>query len=231
MNISSYTISQIETADKIYIDTSALMNSEELEVLINRIKNQLMQDENKIFVSRAVCLELARHLESTDEKKQQLALDAFEVLAANQEIFELENRDLSTADICKAFADAELLAKLTENRPEYKQLLITNDKRLGYDAYDLNNLESCKGYQIRVCYINHAGNLHACEQPYHAVRQIVQPETKEIVKEVIKEVKVIEPQKKEQKGLKRVKTVALLTAGYLLGTYQKNIIRYIKKTA
>ena len=88
MHTPNYTLSQIITADRIYIDTSALMNSEELEILIKRIRIPLMQEEKKIFVSRAVCLELARHLESTDERKQQLALQAFEVLAANQEVFE-----------------------------------------------------------------------------------------------------------------------------------------------
>ena len=54
----------------------------------------------------------------------------------------------------KAFADAKLLTELTENKSERKQLSITNDKKPGQDAYDLNNLESCKGHQINVCFIN-----------------------------------------------------------------------------
>lgn len=231
MYTSNYTLSQIATADKIYIDTSALMNSEELEILVKRIRIPLMQDEKKILVSRAVCLELARHLESVDDRKQQLALQAFEVLSANQEVFELENRDLSSQEVFKAFADAELLVTLTEKRSDYKQLLITNDKKLGHDAYDLNNLESCRGHQVRVCYINRAGELHACEKACREEAKSPEPEVKEVVREVIKEVKVTEPQKKAPWYSKTGKAVTLLAAGYVLCTYKNDIIKFIKKIA
>ena len=231
MYTPNYTLSQIATADRIYIDTSALMNSEELEILIKRIRIPLIQDKKKILVSRAVCLELARHLESTDERKQQLALQVFEVLSANQEVFELENSDLSSQEVFKAFADAELLATLTEKRPDYKQLLITNDKKLGHDAYDLNNLESCRGHQVRVCYINRAGELHACEKACHAEVKFMEPEIREVVHEVVKKVKVPEPQKKELWYSKTGKALAFLATGYVLCSYKSEIINLIKKVA
>ena len=231
MHTPNYTLSQITTADRIYIDTSALMNSEELEILIKRIRIPLMQEEKKILVSRAVCLELARHLESTDERKQQLALQAFEVLAANQEVFELENSDLTSQEVFKAFADAEILATLTEKRPDYKQLLITNDKRLGHDAYDLNNLESCRGHEIRVCYINRAGELHACEKVCHEEIKSMEPEIREVIHEVVKEVKVPEPQKKEPWYVKTGRAFTLLATGYVICTYKSEIINLIKKVA
>ena len=66
-------------------------------------------------------------------------------------------------DAEKAFADSELLSRLTKEKTEFSQLLITNDKKLSVDAYSLNNLNSCLGKKISVCYISKNGLLQKGE--------------------------------------------------------------------
>ena len=52
------------------------------------------------------------------------------------------------------------ILEYNKSKTDYKQLLITNDKNLCIDAFNLNTLNSCKGQQIMVCYINKNGKLH-----------------------------------------------------------------------
>ncbi len=222
-----YTISLIRDMDKIYIDTSALMNVEELELLLNRMKGILLRENKFITVPRAVCLELARHLQSTDKSKINLVLRVFEILSYHDKVFIVNNGNLNEFDVLKAFADAKLLAELTENRSECKQLLITNDKKLGHDAYDLNNLESCKGHQIKVCFINHVGELHKCE----CVRQDYKPIEVPEIREIVKVVKVQEPQKKESWLSQIGVPVATLILGFAIGKHSDTIVKYIRAVA
>jgi hypothetical protein len=222
-----YTISIIRNIDKIYIDTSALMNVEELELLIIRMERILLRENKFITVPRAVCLELARHLESTDKSKINLVLRVFEILSNHDKVFIVDNGNLKECDVLKAFADAKLLAELTENRPECKQLLITNDKKLGHDSYNLNNLESCKGHKIKVCYINHVGELHMCECVRQDYKPVKVPETKEIVRVV----KVQEPQKKESWVFHIGISVATLILGVVIGKHNNEIAKNIKAVA
>ena len=76
-------------------------------------------------------------------------------------------------DAEKAFADSELLSRLTKGKIEFSQLLITNDKKLSVDAYSLNNLNSCFGEKISVCYISKNGLLHKGETEFenHVVNE------------------------------------------------------------
>lgn len=155
-----YIASLIVNNDLIYIDTSALMNVNELTLLVSNIRNLLLAEGKHITVPHEVYIELLRHLKGNDNRKKLLAVQVFDLLYENKNIFFIENTEIKDIEIFKVFADAKLLASLTENKSSYRQLLITNDRKLSHDAYDLNNLESCKGHKIKVCYLNKYGELH-----------------------------------------------------------------------
>lgn len=73
---------------------------------------------------------------------------------------ECETKDLKQSEVGSAFADSELLSRITKDKSKHSQLLITNDKNLSVDAYKLNKLYSCKGKKIMVCFIDNLGQLN-----------------------------------------------------------------------
>ncbi len=147
----------------IYIDTASLMDVEELNRFIRNSEDIFLKERRRIVVPKAVCLELVRHLGSGNPEKQEKAMRALETIREHQDIFNVQNKDLSEDEIDHAFADAEILAELTRNKKICGQLLITNDKDLSTDAYSLNNQGSCQGYRIMVFFINKFGELRKCE--------------------------------------------------------------------
>ena len=157
-------ISAMVNANKIiYIDTASLMDVSELSQFIQNSEDILLNKGRRIIVPQAVCLELVRHLGSTNQEKQDKAMQALELLKEHQGIFEVHNSGLNDEDVYRAFADAEILAELTRNKKDCGQLLITNDRALSQDAFDLNNQGSCRGHRIMVCFINKLGELRKCE--------------------------------------------------------------------
>jgi rRNA-processing protein FCF1 len=162
MTNAQYTEKTIASVDKILVDTSTLMTFS-FQQFIRTNKALLISYQKKIVVPKAVYTELARHVESSDPEKSKLAMESIELLTLNMEIFQIEDMSLTAEEVAHAFADAELLSELTLHRSDYSQLLITNDRRLSCDAFDLNQLESCRGRKIFVCYINWCGELQCCE--------------------------------------------------------------------
>jgi hypothetical protein len=204
------------------------MNVEELELFTNNIQEILMLEGKQIIVPRVVCMELLRHFAGADDRKKKIAVEVFDVLCRHEKIFCVQNTDIGDVDLMKAFADVKLLAELTENKSSCSQLLITNDRKLSRDAYDLNNLESCKGHSIKVCYLNHFGELHRCECVKEAQRQSVSTEPKKVVKEVVK----VETQKEKEpySWIFRVGVpAAILLMGFTAGKYGDRALKYIKK--
>lgn len=102
-------------------------------------------------------------MSSDNERKSQAALEAIGILSQFVDLFDVQNDAMNENEIAKAFADCQLLSELTLNKAEGGQLLITNDRKLSKDAFDLNSQESCKGYRIMVCYLNRFGELHMCQ--------------------------------------------------------------------
>lgn len=162
MDNNQYSIKVVSIADRIYIDTSALMEPM-TQRFIRFIRPFLLKEGKKIIVKRAVYTELARHLKSPYKHKVECALKAIELLALNSDLFQVESSPLTDEEISDAFADPELLAELTIHKNCNRQLLIVNDKNLSCDAYKLNKQESCKGCKVFVCYINNLGELHCCD--------------------------------------------------------------------
>lgn len=162
MTNTQYIEKILSSVERIIVDTSTLMTKGFQQFIINN-QERLLAGEKKIIVPKAVYSELARHVESANPEKSGLAMAAVELLALNKEIFQVENAPLTEEEIAHAFADAQLLADLTLHRSDCNQLLITNDRKLSCDAYDLNQQQSCKGRRVLVCYINGGGELQCCD--------------------------------------------------------------------
>lgn len=231
MTNAEYVTHLIKSIDRIYIDTSALMNTDELELLVNNIQDLLHIEGKRIIVPQAVYIELLRHLEGYDDRKRNIALKVFEILSTYEPVFFVQNSDFDNSDFRKTFADAKLLAELTEKKTYCKQLLITNDRKLGHDAYDLNNLESCKGHIIKVCYLNRFGELHRCDCVKAMKAEPIVPESEIEIKEVVKVVTVKNDSKTNAWNSKTFVPVAALLLGIVVGKYSEDVWHYIKKVA
>lgn len=191
MTNMEYVSSLIKDTDIIYIDTSALMNVDRLGIFINNIQNLLLLEDKKMVVQHEVWMELLRHAEGGDTEKRDIALKVLEILCKYRKFFYITDSKSDQYDFMKVFADSRLLAELTTNKATSKQLLITNDRDLGQDAYNLNSLESCKGYTIKVCYLNRFGELHRCDCTKENKLHTDGP--KVVIKEVVKTVVKKEP--------------------------------------
>ncbi|OHY29322.1 hypothetical protein BI362_11175 [Streptococcus parauberis] len=154
-------IENYNTFDLIFIDTSALMNTTWLNKLISINYLDLKASNNKFIVTREVSHEIVKHLTSCSYRKQILAKEVINLLRENKDFFEIEG-EKETQKIDPEeynFADAALLSRLTKNRINKKQILITNDKKLGLDANNLKRSLSCFGHDITVLELKQDGNL------------------------------------------------------------------------
>ena len=146
--------------EKIYIDTSSLMNDTELGRFLVQYQDIFETLNKKIIVTREVCLEIVRHLSSKNIEKQEKAKSVILLFKNYSNLFIFEDKDLKQSEVSSAFADSELLSRITKDKSKHSQLLITNDKNLSVDAYKLNKLYSCKGKKIMVCFIDNLGQLN-----------------------------------------------------------------------
>ena len=146
--------------EKIYIDTSSLMNDTELGRFLVQYQDIFEALNKKIIVTREVCLEIVRHLSSKNIEKQEKAKSVILLFKNYSNLFIFEDQDLKQSEVSSAFADSELLSRITKDKSKHSQLLITNDKNLSVDAYKLNKLYSCKGKKIMVCFIDNLGQLN-----------------------------------------------------------------------
>lgn len=146
--------------EKIYIDTSSLMNDTELGRFLVQYQDIFEALNKKIIVTREVCLEIVRHLSSKNIEKQEKAKSVILLFKNYSNLFLFEDKDLKQSEVSSAFADSELLSRITKDKSKHSQLLITNDKNLSVDAYKLNKLYSCKGKKIMVCFIDNLGQLN-----------------------------------------------------------------------
>lgn len=163
MIAKDYISAMVNANPIIYIDTASLMDIEELDQFIENGEEVLRKKNRRIIVPQAVCLELVRHLGSGNKEKKSKAMRALELLSVHQDIFDVRNQGLNEDEVYAAFADAEILAELMRNKQACGQLLITNDRALSQDAFELNKQGSCRGHRIMVCFINRLGELRKCD--------------------------------------------------------------------
>lgn len=158
-----YVKSMLEKNDVVIIDTASLMESDAFARFIDNYEDLIRNAGRLITVPNSVYQELVRHLIVGPVDKQDKAKNATQLLRSYNELFTVEREAECFESINKSFADRDILVKLSEGMQKSRQMLITNDRGLAKDAYGLNNLESCHGQYISVCYINGKGELHRCE--------------------------------------------------------------------
>lgn len=221
MEFDTYIEYLLSNNDIIYIDTSSVMFTKEFRRFIECNYNMFINLNKRLTITREVCLEIVKHYMSTFEEKYDKAKMVLSILKQFQEIFIIEGDTFNTEEIQKAFADSELLARITKTKPQYRQLLITNDKGLSIDADSLNGLNLCKGKRIMVCYIDENGNLNRGKT---AIKQEVQVDQNSVSynETLLKDDKVSQKQFSFSKVLK----ICLYVTGvFLLGVIAG---RYVK---
>lgn len=242
MTNTEYLAAMAQANDRIYIDTASIMNAEWFRQFAENATPIFQAAHKRITIATAVRSELCRHMESADSRKQEDALAAMNVISQHKELFNTAGGELDDEEIARAFADAELLAELMIFKKEGNQLLITNDRKLSSDAFELNQQQSNHGYRINVCHINRFGFLQMCD----CVKAFLRPEASEgnvpevkansLMKEEIsidaESVEVsaeqtcsLEQSEGNQSTVKQILIfVGGLTSGILLGKYGGQII-------
>lgn len=199
----------VEKNELIIIDTSSLMEYESFARFITKYESLFAESGRKILVPEAVYLELNKLILVGGREKTGKAYDAKTLLKTYEGLFDIEIADGFTEKIMGAFADPELLIRLSEGRSKYRQLLITNDRNLASDAFKLNDLASSKGHLVSVCYINSAGELHRCECTKQ--KEELEQETKESEPKVVERI-VYRDAPAEKKGLSGLGVAAAVGA-------------------
>lgn len=156
-----YIEKMIRTNDRLYIDTATLMETAKIRTFIKSAEPYLKELNKKFYIHHSVKAELARHMYSNIPEKEAASMNAIALIAENPDVFEIDNEIISEEDQ-NAFADADVLSELINRRSKESQLLITNDRDLSKDAFSFNQLESCQGFQIKVCYLDNFGGLQMC---------------------------------------------------------------------
>lgn len=218
MNSQDYIKTMIQNNGRIYIDTATLMEVEWMKLFIINCEEIIIKEKKKIIVPKAVCLELAKHIESADARKSHAALEAIGILSQNQNLFDVQNEAMTEQEIVKVFADCQILSELTLNKRDGGQLLITNDRKLSRDAYNLNELESYKGYRIMVCYLNKYGELHMCQCVKDTIFKEIPDEQKTVESPNVKNQRTIEKSVDNKARTNNIwGTLALLAISFTAG--------------
>lgn len=209
---------------EIIMDTASLMEVDRLNYMVENYKPILIQNRLSIIVPGVVCQELVRHLTSDNTEKKEKANEALKVIRNNGEMFAVESAEYSPDEVRKAFADREILLRLSSVRATRRQLLITNDRKLSRDAYHLNQIESCSGKQVFVYYLSCCGNLCECDCP-----NTDKPEKVIVEKEPI----YIEVEKNPQMSAGEIfgfvlASVSIFGAGYVTCRYGRTAMNSIK---
>ena len=173
----------LRNIDAVIADTSVVMNTEALEEFIERYEDILRESRTQIVLPASVRKEIARLLGSENPEKMNKAQDCIDVLCRHCDLFTMEGGDLSQEDLDTVHADPEIIAMMTIRRRRQRQLLLTNDRSLAADVYGLNNLQSCHGKTIKVCYIDHAGYLKESDCMSESVSVIVKDQEAGIAEE------------------------------------------------
>lgn len=195
----------LQQVNRVCIDTSSLMETEKLEKFIVMAKPVFTEFEKQIIVPGSVQNELIGFLNCRGCEKSELAELVFQMLDEHRELFRLEERVDG-----ENFADREILSELMRNKGECGQLLITNDRDLAKDAFQLNQQESNRGRKIMVCHLNHYGWLSRCDctKPQEQVSNMhmeesVQEKTSETAEKEVPQRTVTTVRKKVDKSVRK----------------------------
>ena len=202
--------------DVIYIDTCSLMQNYNTEKVIETIRPYLLEADKKILITAPVSHELTKHKIQKREQPHLLAERAYEIIEKYDDVFSLEECGTSKKEIYAAFADKTLLAHLILNKDNCSQLLITNDKKLSFDALKINDMKSCHGGKVTVYYVSENGEL-----------KVFVPEKTE-KPQIVKVAAPEKPKVVESKLEKALDTLCILNFGLLIGKYGTDAVKYLK---
>lgn len=156
----SYAEQMIKYNEIIMIDASSIMDPG-FPMFIENCADYFIKYGRVIIIPVCVWLELIRHL--NNPKKEASILKAMMVIDKNPNLFYYANKqNMSETDVKKALGDSEILSQLILGKPDAQQLLITNDKQLAKNAFELNEFDSVKGHKIKSCFLDSMGNLRRC---------------------------------------------------------------------
>lgn len=162
-NKNDYIKQQVENNEIIYIDTCSLMNPNRLIGFLEYVKPLLLNEGKRITIHNCVMEELRRLQMSSNSLKRDQANIALDIIAKNRDSFEILSDDSDDSSDYEYFADKELLKDIFDQRRNHTILLISNDRKLTFDAYNFNKIESVNGNKIHVCYLSHYGDLNICD--------------------------------------------------------------------
>ena len=224
---AEYIQKQVNINDLFYIDTCSLLDTNRLENFINNSKEYFIKSNKIIRIHNAVLNELTKFRCSSTLSKKEQAEKTLDIIGENKDLFIIEDEDETR---CDQFADPRLLETLLKHMITYKQLLISNDKDLTYDAYSLNKLESFYGNKINVCYLNSAGYLKMCDCVRQGIANIngESEPSETLVKENI--IRKTLTAKKDPSVIKKYgPSIITFCSGVAVGAFYKPIIETIKK--
>jgi len=151
----------LNDADKIYIDTCALMETP-IEKFFEKANPILKELKKKIIVILAVELELKKIAKPNDEKKYTPAqIKKAENVLASDVLYPTKNEiEISGSDIDdEGMADPIFMSIFGKCRRKHKMLLISRDYNLSYEILDMNKSKAVKGEDCMVCKIDNEGYL------------------------------------------------------------------------
>ena len=167
---------EVRNCDKVFIDTSALMNEGALLELIDYLEMPLMEQKKKIIVPDDVWMELMKFLSSGTEDKKEKACRAVDLLWQYRNIFNTNTEIGFELRREKPFTDKALLIEFLKNKSYFKQLMISSDKGLIADALDINDLRSYQGREVTAFYLDQTGRhklyKHSIKADRDPVRQV-----------------------------------------------------------
>lgn len=149
--------------DRIYIDNCVIMNFDSFEAFFVKYGALMRKKGMQVTIPASVRKELARKLVSRDHVEKIKAEKGHAVLGKYPDLVAMEGGVLSEVGIDKVHADPEIIAMMLLRRKTERQLLLTNDRKLARDVYNLNRLRSCHGKPITVCYIDREGYIKFCD--------------------------------------------------------------------
>jgi len=143
----------LNDADKIYMDTCALMENP-WEKFFEKANPILKKHNKKVIILTAVVAELRRNAENSDSEMQSKVENALKVLIAKDEITVIgeEGDD-------ERIADQAFKVTFEKYRHRHKMLLISQDHNLSKEILNLNNSEALRGKKCMVCKIDDEGYL------------------------------------------------------------------------
>lgn len=141
---------------KIFIDTCSIMH-DSADAFFYRSAQQCKQFNQMLYVPKAVILELEKFAgDHSDYWRQKKAHNGIRVLANMQEAGCLGIREEEDDGI---FADHAFEKIFTHFRLQYNLILITQDKDLALEIYNLNKSKAVVGKKIIVMRLDRYGNL------------------------------------------------------------------------